>query len=287
MHIIIPMAGKGERFRAAGYTEPKPLITVEGKPIIRHVVEMFSPKEDLFTFVCNDDDYEKFGLEAFLGKVATRAKVIPIKYEKFGPVWGVLQALEKEDFIDDGEQTIVNYCDFSAWWDYRDFQKAVSNPEWDGCITAYRGFHPHSLGTTMYGYLRCGDGGRLLEIREKECFTANRMGEFASAGTYYFKRGGYVRKYFQEQWDRKIQKNGEYYVSLCYNLMARDGLGVYPYELERFLQWGTPEDLSEYLYWSEVFLSKGGHDFENRGSQDPRIFGYWKSFFSKKFRLDY
>ena len=50
MQIVIPMSGYGERFRAAGYTVPKPLIEVEGKPIIQHVVEMFSNDDD-FIFI--------------------------------------------------------------------------------------------------------------------------------------------------------------------------------------------------------------------------------------------
>ncbi len=51
MQIIIPMSGFGERFRKAGYKIPKPLIEVDGKPIIQYIVEMFS-KEDDFIFVC-------------------------------------------------------------------------------------------------------------------------------------------------------------------------------------------------------------------------------------------
>ena len=39
MNILIPMAGAGSRFQAAGYTFPKPLIDVNGKPMIQVVVE--------------------------------------------------------------------------------------------------------------------------------------------------------------------------------------------------------------------------------------------------------
>ena len=48
MQIVIPMSGFGERFRNAGYTTPKPLITIEGKPIIEHVVDMFPEKKLYF-----------------------------------------------------------------------------------------------------------------------------------------------------------------------------------------------------------------------------------------------
>ena len=52
MHIIIPMSGIGKRFIDAGYTDPKPLIVVDGKPIIEHVCNLF-PGENKFTFICN------------------------------------------------------------------------------------------------------------------------------------------------------------------------------------------------------------------------------------------
>ena len=39
MNILIPMAGAGSRFRRAGYELPKPLIDVDGVPMIKRVVE--------------------------------------------------------------------------------------------------------------------------------------------------------------------------------------------------------------------------------------------------------
>ena len=69
------MSGFGERFRRAGYSVPKPLIEVDGKPIIQYVVNMF-PGETNFSFVCNEDhlnrdDYcmKEILSEAFLRKV--------------------------------------------------------------------------------------------------------------------------------------------------------------------------------------------------------------------------
>ena len=54
MQVVIPMSGFGERFRRAGYAVPKPLIEVDGKPVIEHVVELFPGAEDI-VFVCNRD----------------------------------------------------------------------------------------------------------------------------------------------------------------------------------------------------------------------------------------
>ena len=64
--IVVPMSGFGERFRKAGYSVPKPLIEVEGKPIIAHVTDMF-PGEKNVLFVCNKDhlDHRAWRMEKF------------------------------------------------------------------------------------------------------------------------------------------------------------------------------------------------------------------------------
>jgi len=79
------------------------------------------------------------------------------------------------------------------------------------------------------------------------------MQEYASNGTYYFKRGSYVKKFFQKLIDNNINVKGEYYVSLVYNLLVSNGLKVSIYEIQHMLQWGTPRDLEEYIMWSKYF----------------------------------
>lgn len=252
MKIVIPMSGTGDRFLRKGYKDPKPLIEVEGMPIIEHVVNMFS-KDDEYVFICNREHLKETDMLETLQRIKPKGTIVEIDKHKYGPVYAVKQAFDQ---IIDDEQVIVNYCDFSVWWDYNRFKKAMKEKDCDGCITAYKDFHPHTLGNTLYGYIRWDADNYLLEIREKEAFTDNRMKEYASSGTYYFKKGRYVKKYFSQLLDKNIHKNGEYYVSLVYNLMYVDGLRTYIYELDHFLQWGTPEELREYLHWSGTFRSK-------------------------------
>ena len=56
MKIIIPMSGIGKRFIEADYKESKPLIQVEGKPIIEHVINLFDKEKgkDDYVFICNE-----------------------------------------------------------------------------------------------------------------------------------------------------------------------------------------------------------------------------------------
>ena len=248
MQIIIPMSGSGERFRRAGFKDPKPLINVDGKPIIAHVIDLFPGEKD-FVFICNRHHLESTSMRSVLEQYCPTGKIIPIEPHKFGPVYAVAQAYPE---IDDQSQAIVNYCDFSCYWDYGHFKKWLEDTKPDGCIPAYRGFHPHSLGDTNYAFMRVQEGC-VTEIQDKKPFTANKIDEFASSGTYYFASGDSLKRFFSEALSRDLSTNGEYYCSLVYNLMINRGLSVSLYELQHFMQWGTPQDLSEYLRWSAAF----------------------------------
>ena len=252
MKVIIPMSGIGNRFLQAGYKDIKILIEVEGKPIVEHVVNMFGDEQD-FIFICNKNHLSQTNLADVLKRLKPNSKIIPIDPHKLGPVYAVLGA---NCLIDDDEPVIVNYCDFSVYWDYSNFKKTITENKCDGCVTAYRDFHPHLLGEGFYAGMRADIQNNMLEIREKHSFTENKMDSFQSAGTYYFKKFSYVKKYFKELMDKDININGEYYVSMIYQLMKEDGLSIYIYDLEHFMQWGTPQDLEEYLYWSEYFHDK-------------------------------
>ena len=242
------MSGSGQRFLDAGYELPKPLIEVDGKAMIEHVIGLF-PGETSFVFICNSRDIEKTNLADVLKRALPSGKIVQIPPHKKGPVYAVSKIF---DLLKDEEEVIVNYCDFSKSWSYRDFLKKARNLDADGGISAYRGFHPHMLGTTNYAFIR-NDGEWLLEIQEKKPFTNNRMREYASDGTYYFKKGKYVKKYCKQIMDEDINLEGEYYVSMLFNLMKKDHLKICIYEIEQMLQWGAPRDLEEYQKWSRYF----------------------------------
>lgn len=248
MHIVVPMSGVGNRFIEAGYKEPKPLIVIDGKPIIEHVCDLF-PTETKFTFICNAKHLAETNMREVLLGIKPNANVVEIPNHKLGPVYAVHLV---EDLIEDDEEVIVNYCDFGTYWDYEDFLKHTRERDADGAIPSYKGFHPHMLGSTNYAFMR-DEKQWMLEIKEKEPFTDNRMNEYASNGTYYFKKGSYVKKYFKELMDKDINLKGEFYVSLIYNLLVQDGLKVSIYNIQHMLQWGTPQDVEEYNTWSKYF----------------------------------
>lgn len=297
MNIIIPMTGYGSRFVAAGYQELKPFIPVMGKPIIEWIVKGMYPSDVQFIFVCRGEHLQKdSSMKDKLLALAPDAVIVSIEdWVKKGPVWDVLRAYralctasaarigteannntmsrETEANADGvrivsggaaqfhGEDSvIINYCDFYMSWDYAAFAEEAKKRDCDGAVPCYTGFHPNLLpAKNFYASCLTDENDDLMEIREKYSFEKDKKKAKHSPGVYYFKNGRIMEKYGQILTEHEeCAINGEFYASLPYNFMVRDGLKVWvPTNVTYFCQWGTPEDMREFVYWTDLILRNG------------------------------
>ncbi len=250
VQIVIPMSGIGKRFINAGYTDPKPLIEVDGKPMVAHVWELFdSPKDAIFIVNAVHCQSEENNICDFLSIMTlghANIQIVPDEGRR-GPVHAVMQIAEE---INDDDEVIVSYCDFGTSWNYNSFLEESRKA--DGAIACYTGFHPHMLGSDNYAFVKM-NGEYAAQIQEKKPFTSDKMSELASNGIYYFRSGKILKKYFQQLMDLNVTVGGEFYVSEVYNLMIQDGLKVVCPTIKHMLQWGTPHDLEIYKGWSDCF----------------------------------
>lgn len=152
---------------------------------------------------------------------------------------------------------IINYCDFYMAWDFEAFAKEAEARDCDGAVPCYTGFHPNLLPQKNF-YASCLTDAEdnLVEIREKYSFEKDKTKAKHSPGVYYFKNGAVMEKYCQILTEHEeCAINGEYYASLPYNFMVKDGLKVWvPTDVPYFCQWGTPEDMREFVYWTDLLL---------------------------------
>ena len=188
-------------------------------------------------------------MEEILRQYCPTARIVGIPPHKLGPVHAVRQV---EHLIAPDRPVMVNYCDFTCYWDWAHFKQFTATTNCIGALPAYKGFHPHTLGTTNYAYMR-EEGGWVLDIQEKQPYTDNRMEEYASSGSYYFSSGRVMCDAFAATMAQDLRVGGEYYVSLAYKPLLAADMPVAVYDLQHFMQWGTPEDVAEYNGWSAVF----------------------------------
>lgn len=278
MKIVIPMSGMGQRFVDVGYVAPKPLLVVGGKMIIEHILDMFDRENDDFVFIVNKKHVWEHNIDKVVEKLVKNSKVISIDPHKYGPVYAVQAAY---DHIKDHEQVIVSYCDNPYLWDYSHFKKYVKEEKLDGCIMTHTGFHPHRLATTRMAYLKLGNDGLMEEIKEKESYTDDHWSEHGSTGTYYFKTGNHVKHYFDMCVEKNINYNGEYYVTLVYNLLVNDGLRVKKYDTDFAMVFGTPREVEHFNAWETLILGAQVKDEDSL----LKSYRYWKEYNEKQGNL--
>jgi len=242
MQLIVPMTGVGQRFVDAGYDKLKPLIRILEKPMIEWVMSMYPPLDTLF--IISETNPQKDELVRFLESRWPHAKIAEIAAHKKGPSYAVWKAKE---FIRPNVPVIINYCDFGGTWDFAEFSEKIQQN--DGVILTYSDFHPHMLRNTKYAYVQTDGDGNVTQIQEKESFTNNPMAEEASAGAYGFKNSTIMLSSIEAQLHEDISLNGEFYTSLTYRPMLANGNKIKTVRMRKFFQWGTPEDLADWLSW--------------------------------------
>ena len=206
---------------------------------------------DEFIFACNKEHLVNPEFHKILKSAAPNSQIIEMEPHEKGPVYSALQA---EKFIGDkNTPVIISYCDFIMAWNYNRF--LMKAEQYEGAMPVFRGFHPASFGDTYYAYLRANNKLEMLELREKKSFTDNRVEEYASTGVYYFDSWKTFAHYGNLILNTGQTVGSEYYCSLLYNPIVKDNKKVSLFEVDKFICWGTPEDLEEYMFWGDYFLN--------------------------------
>jgi NDP-sugar pyrophosphorylase family protein len=267
MQIVIPMSGVGKRFVDAGYTIPKYMLLANSKPIIQHVIELFTNDSELQTyhFILNSTDASNESITSFLKSLVPTCLIHTIDHHSLGPVYAVSKIF---DSLKDDEEVIVSYCDYGTVWDYKQFLTTLRSNDCVGGIPCYKGFHPHMLHGDKYAFCQTlfdesNKTNQLVSIKEKESFTETPMNEFASNGTYYFQKGSLLKTYFQKLLSLGDEGtiNGEFYVSMVYKQMLEDSCKIFVFEIEKMLQFGTPRDYEEFKMWEGHFTKPETESF--------------------------
>lgn len=242
--LVIPMTGLSSRFTAAGYERPKFMLEVDGQTVIEHVLDMYPDWRDV-VFVCNGIhlDDSRYDLRALLLARRPEARIVRLDGAVRGPGEAILLA---RDAIALDKNVVVNYCDFTVQWNSDDLIRALAVEGVDGVIPVYTGFHPHTVYSTSYAYVRM-EGDRAVDIQEKQPWTDDPLSELASTGTYAFSSGRLLLAALERQVELGLTLNDEYYLSLTYKPLLAEARRIDVLMVEHFMQWGTPQDFEEYL----------------------------------------
>jgi HAD superfamily hydrolase (TIGR01509 family) len=239
LNVLIPMAGAGSRFQAAGYTFPKPLIEVKGKPMIQVVVENLNIDAN-FIYVVQKEHREKYNLDTLLNLITPNCKIV----ETDGMTEGAAcTALLAKKHIDVDAPLFFANSDQFVEWDSNEFLYKMNETNADGGIVSFKATHP------KWSFAKVDENGLVTEVAEK-----NPISDIATVGYYYWKHGSDFVKYAEQMIEKDIRVNNEFYVCPVFNEAIADCKKIKTFDIPKMWGIGTPEDLDVFLnnYKGEV-----------------------------------
>jgi len=232
MNVLIPMAGAGSRFEKAGYTFPKPLIDVSGKPMIQVVVENLNIEAN-YIYVVQKAHREKYNLDTLLNLITPDCKIVEVDGLTEG---AACTALLAKSHIDNDNPLFFANSDQFVEWDSNEFMYKITESDSDGGIVTFKATHP------KWSFAKVNSQGLVTEVAEK-----NPISDLATVGYYYWKKGSDFVKYAEQMIDNDTRVNGEFYVCPVFNEAVQDSKRIKTFNADRMWGLGTPEDLNYYL----------------------------------------
>lgn len=232
MNVLIPMAGAGSRFEQAGYTFPKPLIDVNGKPMIQRVVENINI-DATHIFIVQKSHYEKYSLQHTLNLISPGCKIVQVDGVTEGAACTTLLAKE---YINNDEPLVLANSDQYVDWDSSQYMYSCMTDDIDGSILTFNSTHP------KWSYAKTNDQDFVTEVAEKKPISEN-----ATVGIYFWKKGKDYVECAESMINKNIRVNNEFYVCPVYNEAILRNAKIKTFHIEKMWGLGTPEDLDTFL----------------------------------------
>lgn len=238
LNVLIPMAGEGSRFSKAGYTFPKPIIEVNGKPMIQLVVENLNLDAN-YIYIIRKEHNEKFNISSMLNQITPGCKIVEVDSLTEGAACTTLLAKE---FVDNDMELLIANSDQYVEWESGEFYHTINNPNLDGAILCFKNSHP------KWSYVKLNSDGNVCLVKEKEVIS-----DLATIGIYYWASGKEYVKYAEQMISKDIRYGhsfngvGEFYVAPVYNEAILDNKIIKSYVVDKMYGLGTPEDLNTFV----------------------------------------
>ena len=237
------MAGKGSRFASAGYTTPKPLIPVAGKPMVKWAIESViratDAKENDFIFILHKDHIDQYDIKNKMMEIIPDATFV-LDDKTDGAASAVYRS---KDYVDAEEELFITDSDqYFVLNNFKNSRNKALENDHAGIIATFQADSP------AYSYAELDENGYVKRTAEKEVIS-----DHAAIGAYYFTKSKYFMESIEFMMENKLLTRGEYYVCPVYNEVIKRGK-VTIIDADFWMTMGTPEEKKKF----EESIKKNG-----------------------------
>jgi len=235
MIVVIPMAGRGQRFVDAGYTVPKMLIEAHGKTLLQWSVDSLPLEQcSRLVFVGLEEHQRELDLSSrirgWYGHLP-RLEMIYIDDVTGGQAETVLKA--RDHIAADAPLLIFN---IDTAFRSNTLAAKLADPTNDGVLGAFHSTEPR------FSFAAVGADGIVTRVTEKD-----PISEHALTGLYHYRRGADFLAVADAAVARNERVKGEFYVAPLYNKLIEKGAKLVVDASDAHFILGTPAELASFL----------------------------------------
>lgn len=231
MNVLIPMAGLGSRFSYAGYALPKPMILMNGKPMLERVMENLYHPSCRYTIVINEKQIQKIDVEKIVRQITNNFEIVVLDYVPKGPAMSCLQA----KILDDEPLMIINCDQIIMDFDWKIFNYFIKTKKPEAILGVFHNTSPKN------SYVKLNEKGEVVLVKEKAVIS-----NMATTGLHFWTRGGLFLNSVKQMIDAHDTTNGEFYVAPSFNYLPK-GAVILPFAFNLHCPIGTPSDLEFFI----------------------------------------
>ena len=252
MQIVVPMAGAGRRFAERGYSLPKPLIAIDGVPMVVRAVRDL-PAASRIVLVCNRDHIRDHQLDRVLDQWLPNCQVVVTPGLTEGQACSVAIA---EPHLNADEPVLVAACDNTHTYDAKQFAALTADPELDALVWTYRDESRVLVRPQWYGWVVADERGAIRRIGVKQTVSDTPERDDVISGTFWFRSARFMLDGIQRLVASNQRVNGEFYLDSVAAMLVEEGRKVKVFRTEKYIGWGTPDELEDYCRWRDYFARR-------------------------------
>lgn len=251
MQLIVPMAGLGQRFADAGYTTPKPLIPINGVPMVVRAVQDL-PRADHLVFVVHPRHVEEYSVDSALREHFPGCSIVVTPGLTEGQACTVRLGCDEIDLDDD---VLVCACDNTHVYDPAKFDRLRESGA-EAMIWTYREDARVLRSPKSFGWVRTRqDQVEVVDVSCKQPISDTPIKDHVVSGTFWFSSGKLMRDAIDQLVVANRRVRNEFYMDVVPNLLLEASRLVLAFEVEKYIGWGTPDEFEDFLRWQRYFSS--------------------------------
>lgn len=240
INVVIPMAGQGSRFFAAGYKTPKPFIEVNGVTLIEIVLKNINIENAQYILLARTEHLESQTL--IIKRIQNNFDVTFLPVDKLteGAACTVLHA---HRLINNETPLLLANSDQYVDANINEYVLDCQKRALDGSILTFTDVKRDP----KWSFARINESGLVEEVKEKSAIS-----EYATVGLYYFAQGNFFVDAAIDMIVANERVNGEFYTCPVYNycIAQNQRIGIYNIDAKDMYGLGTPDDLNFFIEYA-------------------------------------